>query len=92
MNEEIQKLKEEVRALREEIRMLKSPATVPLEIAAALSERIDVLRQQDAKTKSSETITVNEGGGSVWNVLGEPDGFDYAVVDGQVRYYPFFLP
>ena len=86
-------LKRKVEVLEKFVQSLQTSSLIPLPVDQAIRERfLNPLVKQTEKAASSETRTVDEGGGATYDVLKVPDGFDkrFDKEIGQYKYYPWF--
>ena len=90
--DKITQLQDQVDKLQAQVDLLKSSATFPYDVENAIKDRISTnVFDQSTKTAASETQAVNEGGLATYSVAKPMGGFDQRLVDGVVRYYPYYL-
>jgi len=72
--------------------MMRSSGSFPYDVEQAIIDRLDfTVFDPSAKTAASETQAVDEAGIATYNVAKPMDGFDQRLVDGVIRYYPYYL-
>lgn len=79
--------------LQSQLDALRNNATIPYEIGEAFKARVltDVSPvATSGKGASTENVSINEAGISTHTVLGAPDGFVQATINGTVYYIPYF--
>lgn len=94
MQEQINQLQNEIRVMQEKMALLSSYSSIPYDVEIAFRDRLgidEIANQNSSKLASSETQAVNESGTQSYNVAKPMDGFEQRTVNGQVRYYPYYL-
>lgn len=92
MEERILQLEQQIQQLQSVVELMRSSATYPYDMEQALTDRLNpVTFTPSTKTAASETQAVNEGGVATYNVAKPADGFEERVVDGVIRYFPYYL-
>lgn len=92
MQEQINQLQSQVNQLQQQLDMLRSSASFPYDVQQAIENRIEIeFFTPSAKTALSETQAVDEGGIATYDVAKPMDGFEQRLVDGVIRYYPYYL-
>ncbi len=88
MNEELLKRIEELENFK---RSLEASQTIPLSVDQSFKGRFGLPAViLSTKSAGSENKSVNEAGGSIYDVLKPPDAFTQVVISGVTYYIPVF--
>jgi len=94
MQEQINQLQQQIVDLQNELNLMKSAGSYPYDMEQALRDRLDIdslKNNPSAKDVSTETQSVDEGGTATYDVAKPMDGFEEKFVNGEIRYYPYYL-
>lgn len=94
LKKQIDELKTQTDDLKAKVKLLEASATIPKHVEDAFRERLRLETftplESSAKSATSESQTVNEAGIATYAVLKNPDGWEQRVINGTVKYYPFW--